>query len=346
MFEGDGSFGPLHNEASTPVPMSMALHKYEPEEPKCPLWLDRAHGKNEAECPTCSQALEESKGAPVGSVRRRHRTRVELDERGVAREGNLFTQNSVADGNRFSGWLHGAAVDALEIDGAPIEDLILGGRGKIQGAARIEVDREAVPPRPEVIEDGLVLRLLGPGAFVDDFGFPSAFPDTEELARVLGVAVELDQERSWTRWGEIGGWHIASGLPKPVERVVEPGSTFVVRCEENPDAEALRTLMARGIGLRRREGFGALYEMVERPMTKAAILQGTKALVSRAEWKNRHRGLFLDRVQRMRTGEPSTPDKELAESAVGTDKYGKAVRLLLGIVDPALLENVLEELPK
>ncbi|HEY6422287.1 MAG TPA: hypothetical protein VIY28_03370 [Pseudonocardiaceae bacterium] len=37
-----------------------------------------------------------------------------------------------------------------------------------------------------------------------------------------------------------------------------PGSTYRVHCDRAPSAEALRALRVRGLGLRRREGFGAL----------------------------------------------------------------------------------------
>ena len=69
----------------------------------------------------------------------------------------------------------------------------------------------------------------------------------------------------WTRWGEAAGWHAAAGLAKPTERVVTAESTYRIQCDPAPPAEALRALRVRGLGLRRREGYGALCPPLEPP---------------------------------------------------------------------------------
>ncbi|MGW0359282.1 hypothetical protein ACWDXV_34265 [Nocardia nova] len=61
---------------------------------------------------------------------------------------------------------------------------------------------------------------------------------------------------AWARWTNSGGWHAASGLPKPVERTV---SAYLIRAESAVAEHNLRLLRIRGINARRREGFGALY---------------------------------------------------------------------------------------
>jgi hypothetical protein len=64
----------------------------------------------------------------------------------------------------------------------------------------------------------LVLRLRSPGIFTDPQGRPSRDPDPSELTEVLGTPARV--VRRWTRWQQAGGWHIASGLPKPSELAV------------------------------------------------------------------------------------------------------------------------------
>src|SRR5690606_9589214 len=194
---------------------------------------------------------------PCGSLHTTPRTMTALSTDGVALDGSLFSQRALSTGLRLQGWLCGAAVRSLHLGGSPITELLLGSRRSLRGRATVEFDTEAVPEPVENEGNDVVLRLASPGVFVDDYGLPSAKPSSAELSEVLGVQV-LDI-REWVRWEEAGGWHAASGLPKPVEQTVAAGSTYRVRCAEKPSDEALRHLMARGVGLRRREGYGALY---------------------------------------------------------------------------------------
>lgn len=262
IFEGDGSFGPLHSPESFPVPLSYKQHKYAPG-PGCRRWWDEATEKAPQQC-CCGQDLENGKGEPARNVARVTRARVALTEEGVAVNKQLFTQSSLASDTVLTGWVHGPAVRALRLNGTPVDTLYLGGRRSIQGAATVDVDFAEEPGPVEQIEksDGsadVVLRLLSPGIFVDGFGMPADEPDLREISAVLGVEVRGMARKSWTRWTEVGGWHAASGLPKPTERAVQQGSTYVLHCAEPASESARRTLMARGVGLRRREGFGALY---------------------------------------------------------------------------------------
>lgn len=339
-FEGDGSFGPLHNENSLPLPLSVKQHKYAPGY-RCPtVWEDQLPDGTE-HCPTCRQELEFSKGEPAGTVHRVRRTRAELDEDGVARHGQLFTQNSLQSGTRLRGWLHGPALRALHIGDEPVDTLYFGGRTKHQGAARVQVDTTAEPEPVPQCENRLFLRLLGPGVFVDQYGFPSLYPDLEELSEQLRVnALHVEKENSRTRWCEVEGWHAASGLPKPVERAVQPGSTYVIRCDREADPQARKQLMARGIGLRRREGFGALYsgQQLLAPREIANTVAGMRNAADQATYLP----LLHERAKRMRS-EP-VDDRPFRDRLAVGDKYADGLTKLLNIVDPTLFGEVLKSL--
>ncbi|CAM04360.1 hypothetical protein SACE_5110 [Saccharopolyspora erythraea NRRL 2338] len=340
VFEGDGAFGPLHNENSLPAPLSVKVHKYAAKD-DCPrLWWDRAASDGEQEHCKCGQALEDSKGESTGSVARQRRTRAALDEDGVVREGQLFTQNSLQRDTRFSGWLHGPAVRALWIVDQPVDTVYLGGRLKHQGAAVVQVDTEVEPEPVEQRGNKLILRLLGPGAFVDKHGFPSVKPDLDELTDVLQVEAQA-VENCWTRWCEVEGWHAASGLPKPVERAVQPGSTYVIRLERAADEQARKRLMARGIGLRRREGFGALYSVKQEPLTVQRLVQGSAPLRNPARLRT-DVPLLRQRYEQMLRGE--VDDTMFQESLTGDGGYEKALRRLLNVVEPTLFYAVLTDL--
>lgn len=338
-FEGGGSFGPLHNENTFPLPLSVKQHKYAPG-PRCHTVWDQLSEGNE-HCPTCQQELEFSKGEPAGTVHRVRRTRAELDEDAVARHGQLFTQNSLQSGTRLSGWLHGPALRALHIGDEPIDTLYFGGRTKHQGAARVQVDTYTEPEPVPQRENRLFLRLLGPGVFVDQHGFPSLYPDLEELSEQLGVkAMHVEKENSRTRWCAVEGWHAASGLPKPAERAVQPGSTYVVRCDREADPQARKQLMARGIGLRRREGFGALYsgQQLLAPREIANKVAHMRATADQTTYLP----LLHERAKRMRF-EP-VDDRPFRDRLAVGDDYAAGLAKLLNIVDPALFGAVLKSL--
>ncbi|MGP4020998.1 type III-B CRISPR module-associated Cmr3 family protein [Saccharopolyspora sp. 5N708] len=340
IFESDGTFGPLHSHNSLPVPLSVKVHKYRPGATCTQLWWDTATGSKDDFCPSCKQKLEFSKGDPTGQVQRSQRTHVALDEEGVAVDGSLYRQNSIAAGNVFAGWLSGPAVRALTIDGALVDTLIFGGKQSVQGRAEIAVDFAAEPEPVKVDGDTVILYLAAPGVFVDAFGLPSDEPDLCELSGVLGVkALEVTRKR--VRWTSVGGWHQASGLPKSTERAVQAGSVYQIRCAEAPAEDARRALMARGVGLRRREGFGALY-LPQEPFTR----HRWKGLLApmRGDWKTFQAQLPLlrARVAALRNGiRDDAPYQERLE--VG-DRYATALRELLSITDPGLVSDLLDDL--
>ena len=145
----------------------------------------------------------------------------------------------------FSGEISGEdeLVDAL----VALRQVRIGGRKTSHGAVTVEVAEGAIP-RVWVRDDGvLVFVMSSPAIFVDTSGRPTNRPSDDELSTVLGChAVVL---KSWTRWDSVGGWHAASGLPKPTETVVTAGSTYAVQLAD-PSRANLAALMDRGLGLR------------------------------------------------------------------------------------------------
>ncbi|MEV0359414.1 type III-B CRISPR module-associated Cmr3 family protein [Nocardia sp. NPDC050697] len=256
IFEGTGTFGPLEAETTVRVPLSVRLHKYAPG-PHCQRWWDQARGQTATSCPECGQDLTDSKGQRTLAVPRVARIHAALDPDGVALDEKLFETTGLAPGLTLSGWVSGPAVAALYHQGAPLSRLKLGGGRSTGGTATLTLDPDARPDPLETHDDTVILRLAAPGVFFDDFGFPAEQPSSTQLREAFGCAAEITG--AWTRWSRIGGWHAASGLPKPTERAVAAGSTYTVRLLGTPDPGALERLRTTGIGARRREGFGALY---------------------------------------------------------------------------------------
>jgi CRISPR-associated protein Csx10 len=255
LFEGGVRFGPLFAGAEF-MPLSVVSHKYK-ETGDCPVAAyDRALTDGvPTRCPECKSPLEHPKGLRGGQVATQRRTSVAISSTGVARRGQIVTRDTLEVGQTFRGTLvaTGPALETL----AGLGPVRVGGRRTTHGRATVAITEGAAPPTAQRRDDGhLVLRLRSPAVFVDNHGRPSRDPNRDELAEVLGCRVRV--VRRWTRWLTTGGWHIASGLPKPAELTVAPGSTYLLEPEHDVTREALANLGRRGLGLRRHEGFGDL----------------------------------------------------------------------------------------
>ncbi len=260
LFEGEVRFGPLFAPDTLPPPLSRYDHKYSPDLRCNPSSFDAALTPIEVDqpCKTCGQPWKQWSPKLSQTVPRSVRTSVAIDPvREVAAKGQLFSRDRLSPTTRFTGPITSHDVGLLQ-QLATLKHVRIGARRTTHGAIDLEVDPHASADLPPVRDDGvLLLRLLSPAVFVDNEGRPSLTPSKDELASVLGVDATV--EHSWARWGSVGGWHLASGLPKPTETVAVEGSTYAVRLAEPVGQDVLRELVRRGLGLRRHEGFGHLF---------------------------------------------------------------------------------------
>ena len=256
LFEGGVRFGPLFGDGEI-MPLSVVTHKYRPRE-DCPeIEFDLALLDDvPVRCETCQSPLERSRHPRGETVRVRRRTSVAIATSGVARRGQLVTRDTLEAGQSFSGSLFAGSREALDVL-ASLGPVRVGGRRTTHGAADVLIKEGAPPATAERREDGLlIVRLRSPGIFTDDWGRPSRDPNPGELADILGCPVRVLER--WVRWQTVGGWHLASGLPKPVELAVAAGSTYLLQPGAPVSDESLAVLGRRGLGLRRHEGFGDL----------------------------------------------------------------------------------------
>jgi CRISPR-associated protein Csx10 len=258
LFEGEVRFGSLLPAGTQPPSLSVISHKYEPLEGCDEVEFDRAMTDDvPLRCPNpdCDSPLEQSRDLRGERPRLRRRASVSIHESGVARRGVLFTRETLPEDLAFAGTVAGdpALLGSL----AALREVRVGGRRTTHGLAAVTIKAGSAPPALQRRADGmLVLRLSSPGIFVDQQGRPSREPTPEELERLLGVPARV--VRRWTRWQQAGGWHIASGLPKPTELAVAPGSTYLISSEQAVADQTITALGQHGVGLRRHEGFGDL----------------------------------------------------------------------------------------
>ena len=258
LFERDIRYGPLFQDGAAVVPLSAIWCKY-PSTAACEQWsADAAVDGDVSVCPHCGQGVDTGKGEVTG-VRVRRILRTELDDDGRPIEGRLYARHELDSGVAYRGYLTGTHPWLRQT-----REVWLGGRTSTRGLATLEVVPDAGGSRVPVIpasgraDGALVIRLASPAIIVDDASRPALDP-LREILRVLDVPRSaVEQTRCWTRPVRAGGWHAASGLPKPVELAMELGSVLVVRFRDQPGVDSLQRLARDGIGLRRIEGFGSV----------------------------------------------------------------------------------------
>jgi CRISPR-associated protein Csx10 len=258
LFERDIRYGPLFQDGAAVVPLSATWCKY-PSTPACREWsADAAFDGDVSVCPHCGTGTETGKGEVTG-VRMRRILRTELDGDGRPREGHLYARHELDSGAAYRGHLTGTHPWLQQA-----REVWLGGRTSTRGLATLEVvpdaDGPPVPliPGPTGADGALVVRLTSPAIIVDDAGRPTLDP-VPEVLRILGLPESaVEGKRSWARPVRVGGWHAASGLPKPTELAMELGSVLMVRFRKQPGQAALQRLARDGVGLRRIEGFGSV----------------------------------------------------------------------------------------
>jgi CRISPR-associated protein Csx10 len=257
LFEGPVRFGALLRAGTEFAPLSLVGHKYLARDDCDVREYDRAiDDEAPAQCPQCGSPFEQSKKLRGGRPTKKRRTSVSIHESGVAQTGQLFTRETLEAGQDFTGTIVAPDPDDLGRLAA-LGPLRVGGRRTTHGLAAVTIRDGAQPPTAQVRPDGkLIIRLRSPGIFTDLQGRPIPEPDQAELRHVLGADAKV--ESRWTRWQQVGGWHAASGLPKPAELAVAAGSTYLISTDGAVSPATLDALGRRGLGLRRHEGFGDL----------------------------------------------------------------------------------------
>jgi CRISPR-associated protein Csx10 len=258
LFERDIRYGPLFQDGTSVIPLSATWCKY-PSAKACEAWsTDAAVDGDAGTCPHCGSGTDTGKGEVTG-VRMRRVLRTELDGDGRPVDGRLYARHELESGITYRGYL---------TSGHPWlqqhREIWLGGRASTRGLATITVTPEPDAPAPPMIaasvraDGALVVRLTSPAIIVDDAGRPALDP-VPEILRVLGMSRSaVASSRCWTRPVRVGGWHAASGLPKPAELAMELGSVVTLQLRDQPGPGSLLRLALEGIGLRRIEGFGSV----------------------------------------------------------------------------------------
>lgn len=186
--------------------------------------------------------------------------------RHVAKDGSLFSREALEKGTSFIGTI------VLPDSVSPklllkLTTIFVGGRSSVMGRTEVRIEEEPPLKLPE--DNTIIIRTLSQAIIVDDFGVPvTNFKEALEILDIDVVKVWAPRVNS----GIAGGWHAASGLPKPMEIGLAPGATAKIK---RPSNEMLERLLDEGIGLRRSEGYGWI-EIVDKSYERPARLEESR----------------------------------------------------------------------
>lgn len=242
--------------------------------------------------------------------------------RHVAKDGSLFSREALEKGTSFIGTI------VLPDSVSPklllkLTTIFVGGRSSVMGRTEVRIEEESPLKLPE--DNTIIIRTLSQAIIVDDFGVPvTNFKEALEILDIDVVKVWAPRVNS----GIAGGWHAASGLPKPMEIGLAPGATAKIK---RPSNEMLEKLLDEGIGLRRSEGYGWVeivdksYERPARleesrhhdepePVTSAVTSEAARILAVRLS--NDQRQWLANMLRQLDEGDSLT-DKHLGQPVVG-----------------------------
>lgn len=258
IFHGDIRFGPAFAGGTAVEPMSAKVCKYKPKA-ECHTWaVDLAFGEDKEQC-SCGGPPELGKGRILG-MRLGDRTRTAIDpDTQTAKDGHLFRRETIPSGTSFNGYIRGSH---SWLDGMSGGSVWFGGKRTVSGRSVFKLDDVDEPDIPT--GNVLVIRFSSPAVLVDDAALPRVNFTTAVAASLLDVhPTGVSAVQAWTRLTWVGGWHIASGLPKPQDIAFASGSTLRVDLADPIPPDRLKILYQRGIGVRTEEGYGS-FEFVTR----------------------------------------------------------------------------------
>lgn len=247
-----GRFGPALPQGVDVEPQSVGKCKYH-RDPSHAEYIDFAF---EADPEAAKKAKCAARENLKGNFTRKNlvtRAATAIEPRkNTAAQSQLFSREMIEKGTTFVGHvvLPDKAADARL---AQLERAFFGGRGSILGRCRVSWKQIQTLPGTEQLKAAqrVVIRTLSPTILVDDAGLPST-----DLRAAIKEIAGTDPSSVWAdrvESGLAGGWHSASGMPKPSEIAIAPGAVAVL---DSVDPDQVRRLLDHGLGVRRNEGYG------------------------------------------------------------------------------------------
>ncbi len=265
LFEGTVAYGPCLPEGTFIEPLSVLRCKYRPQ-PHCQTtWIDQAspNSTTNTACQVCGGVLASGRGGLTHSPAHR-RTRTALNAATTSVDGTTYYPETAAEGSLFSEdrlpvgtILHGSIVGASDAAANWLRNqqvVYVGGSRSTSGHCDVNLDAGAPSVAPARADGAIAVVLQSPAIFVDNATRPMLDPTRIDWSAEFDCPVRL--QRHWSRVATVGGWHAASGLPKPPDRALAAGTVLLFEAGSIPDAR--QAIRRRPVGLRGAEGYGFL----------------------------------------------------------------------------------------
>ncbi len=149
----------------------------------------------------------------------------------------------------------GVGIDALSLSDRGL--LKLGGESKPASYERIsDTPPVPTPPRDRIADTSTFVLYLATPAIFDQGWVPGAVDPDTLRATVNGATVRLEAA-AVGKPGAIGGWDVAAGRPKPMDRTVPAGSVYYFSLEDGSAQDVIDALHNERISeARAQAGFG------------------------------------------------------------------------------------------
>lgn len=220
-----------------------------------------------------------------------HHTRADR-LRGRSTEGELFSFEALSAGQVFAGQILGEQQELEKLKaffGNRFQASL--GRSRSAQYGQVEMELGAIETAGTAAqawndlsgEKEVVIQLTSPAILRNELGFPDASVETfrKYLAEALG-SEQFDIEQCFARTETVENYVAVWKLKRPADHALTAGSTFLLSFSEpigTKLVERLKQLLERGIGERRKEGFGRLMLLPElEPSYTLMSLNGPKPL--------------------------------------------------------------------
>jgi CRISPR-associated protein Csx10 len=199
-----------------------------------------------------------------------HTQRDPVKGRSTTEQGAVYQYEALAAGQIFAAMIvcHNGADEPFLSDLLEGEHNIGGSRGAGYGRVRFKkvetkMERELLGELETEINGRFLVACLSDLLLQNEEGQFQADPQLAKSALEKQLKCKLlwfggNQPNAFINGNHIGGFNRKWGLPLPQAKAISMGSVFVFEPPQSATVEQLQALEARGLGLRRAEGFGRI----------------------------------------------------------------------------------------
>ena len=241
----------IDGKRSTPVPMNLPRRKSDPMK-YIDIFISNQPGTKFYSGFTNNILVEKPK-----KCIHFHTSRKDNRLAGKSVDGGIFTYEGLAENQIFAGEIIGEESD-LEIIKTlfnPHTTIRLG-RSKTAQYGECEIIFDGIEDFTHSVghKDSYVLTLNSPMIILNENGASSTL--LKDLESTLGKGISINKEKAIVKTTTVETYNRKWGCKRPAETAFAPGSVFEIKVDINNAVSWVESLVQKGLGIRRNEGFG------------------------------------------------------------------------------------------